>query len=562
MPNNNSFSRLTKSLRSLLGLLELNADARCQEAINLCDYLERETFRLAVFAPFNHGKSTLLNALLGSKTLPIDLIPTTGAAIKVGFGEELKTKIVLKNGREMIESGTKILQEYATLDGDRRMRDDVESVTVYANHPLLSSGVEFLDLPGTNDREEQNTLVKEQLSTANLIISVLDARKLMTLNEREHLRDWLENRGITTVVFVVNFLNLLEPEEQKQIQNRLRFVAESFRSQLPNNVSNLYRVDALPALRARLKGDMAAAQTTGLVTFETALQSIVAAQKEDVQLKRDRAKHTITEIISLAKEKQQQLTAELTTNQQKRQQQNEIKQKAAKLIRQGWQRSISELESWLYLPNLRSRFQSELTEALEQDKFTDWYVGEFGDKLDKYQQAITEWVEKGCEFFQRDKPQPLAIHFSQVPKIEIPEPSSNSQNNKNKQTKNDDPLSSVAIPGGVGFLFGGAVGAVVLGGASYVLNKMATQPDPQATPQQPISEVEPQVYSDAAELYLTQFSEAAFATLKDYQQQTLTLISFEPTQDNREITVLTYHLELLQSLIADIEESLRSTKDC
>ena len=31
-------------------------------------------------------------------------------------------------------------------------------------------GVEFLDLPGTNDREEQNKLVKDQLLTSDLII--------------------------------------------------------------------------------------------------------------------------------------------------------------------------------------------------------------------------------------------------------------------------------------------------------------------------------------------------------------------------------------------------------
>jgi hypothetical protein len=76
----------------------------------------------------------------------------------------------------------------------------------------------------------------------------------------------LQVRGINTVIFVVNFLNFLEEAEQKEVQKRLRFIAESFRSQLPNGISNLYRVDALPALRARLKGDAIAAQTTGLTT--------------------------------------------------------------------------------------------------------------------------------------------------------------------------------------------------------------------------------------------------------------------------------------------------------
>lgn len=537
----NNDAQLASKLRSLLGLLELNSTSQLwKDTVSLCDFLERETFQIAVFAPFNHGKSTLLNALLGSKTLPIDLIPTTGAAIKVCYGEELKTQIVLQDGTEAIELGTKILQEYAILDSDRQMREDVKSVTVYANHSLLSSGIEFLDLPGTNDREEQNILVKDKLITANLIINVLDARKLMTLEEREHLRDWLENRGINTVIFVVNFLNLLELEQQKQVQNRLRFVAESFRSQLPNNVSNLYRVDALPALRARLKGDVAAAQTSGLITFETALRSIVEAQKNDRQIKRDRATQTITELIEFSREKQQQLNSDIATQRQKQQQQIEIKQKAERLIKQGWQRSISEFESWLYLPNLRSRFQAELIEALQQDKFTDWYTGDFSQAVIRYQQAITEWVEKGCEFFERDKPEPLSISFPPEP-IETP---------NSPQTQNNDNLASAAIPGGVGFILGGVVGAAVLGSAGYLLNKMATQNTEVST-----VETEKQLYVSLADDYLARFSETAFSTLKTYQERSLNLISFKPDLDNRAIAVLSHQLELLKSLLTDIEQT-------
>jgi ribosome biogenesis GTPase A len=61
-------------------------------------FLENPAFRIAVFGLFNYGKSTLLNALLGEKTLPIDLIPTTGAEILVKYGQELSTKISLTNG--------------------------------------------------------------------------------------------------------------------------------------------------------------------------------------------------------------------------------------------------------------------------------------------------------------------------------------------------------------------------------------------------------------------------------------------------------------------------------
>jgi replication fork clamp-binding protein CrfC len=263
---------ILSALQNAIGLLELDRSHPLrQTTIALEQSLQQSSFRIAVFGPFNYGKSTLLNAILGDLILPIDLIPTTGAAITVGYGEPLKTEIHLKDGQKITAENVEILKDYAVLDDQRRMREDVAAVEVYCPHSWLKTGVELLDLPGTDDQEAQDALVRDRLLTADLVVQVLDGRKMMTLGEREHLRDWLLDRDIKTVVFVVNFLNLLEPEEQKQVANRMRFVAESFRAKLPPGVSNLYRVDALPALRARLKGDSSAAQTSGLVAFESAL---------------------------------------------------------------------------------------------------------------------------------------------------------------------------------------------------------------------------------------------------------------------------------------------------
>ena len=106
-----SYNNLIALLRSLLGILELNSTSSLyRDTVAICDCLTNPTYRIAVFAPFNHGKSTLLNALLGSKTLPIDLIPTTGAAICVTYGEGLKTVIRLKNGSKIEREGINILK--------------------------------------------------------------------------------------------------------------------------------------------------------------------------------------------------------------------------------------------------------------------------------------------------------------------------------------------------------------------------------------------------------------------------------------------------------------------
>jgi Dynamin family len=552
MEQQQAFQNLANYLRSVIGTLELDRNSQLRkDVLAICNYFENPIFSIAVFAPFNYGKSTLLNALLGQRTLPIDLIPTTGAAIHVRYGDELKSKIILKDGTEISEKGTDLLKRYAILDDQRCMRDDVASVEVYCDRPFLKTGVEFIDLPGTNDREAQDELVRDRLLTTDLIVQVLDARKLMTLGEREHLRDWLLDRGIKTVVFVVNFLNLLEPEEQKEVHYRLRFVAESFRSELPPGISNLYRVDALPALRAILKGDTAAAQTTGLAAFESALQSIASYQKEKREIRLPRVKVIVEQIQQIAAQKQQAIAAEIESARQKHQTKIELKQKAKNLINRGLQRSLSDFQGWLYLPKLQSRYQSELITALQQGTFDVWQSGEFKQTVLDYQKAIADWVKKGCEFFERSYPKELSIPFPDPPLITLPEPPIAAQK------MSGDKIAAVAIPTGIGWALGGPMGAAVLGGASYILNKVAGKSETS----EPITsdryrEEVSQAYATAAENYLAQFSNEAFAALRQYEKKIEKDVSFRIENTAPDATQQSYHLQLLSGLLENLAQEL------
>lgn len=542
------YNNLVNYLRSLLGVLELDKNSQLyQDTVAICNYLENPNYQIAVCGPFNHGKSTLLNALLGNKTLPIDLIPTTGAAIYVGYGEELQTVISLKDGREIKEKGTDILKQYAILNSDRRMQENVAEVRVFCNHPFLKTGVEFLDLPGTNDQELQNDLVKDKLLGADLIIHVLDARKLMTLEERENLRDWLENRGITRVAFVVNFLNLLTTESQKKVQNRLCFIAESFRSNLPTGISNLYCVDALPALRARLKGDTAAAQTTGLAGFESALQNLVNSQQKK-QFKLSRVLNIADQILQVVTAKQQALTIVIKTEQDKQAKQIAIKQKAAKLIGQSFTRSVSDFQGWLYLPKLLSNYQAQCAISLQQGKFVEWQQGEFSQTVLNYQQAINQWVEKGCEFFQHDGYEPLLISFPDLPTVKMPE------------SIPDTSKSKDAISPELNSLLKGQVGSIILGGASYVLNKVAPKSESEKSTQSPPPKIASQVYADSAKNYLTCFCDRASAILKEYEMIAVKYISFIPEPTSNQTPVTNYQLQLLNSLLTSLQSELNIIK--
>jgi GTP-binding protein EngB required for normal cell division len=555
MKQQQRFQNLANYLRSAVGILQLERNSQLrQDTLSLCDYLNNPSFSIAVFAPFNYGKSTLLNALLGNKTLPIDIIPTTGAAIYVRYHHELQTKIALKDGREIIESGTDILKTYAILDEQRYMHRDVARVEVYCQNPFLQTGVEFIDLPGTDDREEQDRLVKDKLLTVDLVVQVLDGRKLMTLSERENLRDWLLDRGINTVVFVVNFLNLLEPEDQKEVYNRLRFVAESFRADLPVGISNLYRVDALPALRARLKGDTAAAQISGLNAFESALQTIVQSQKARTDIRLLRVINISKQIIELLQEKHQALVSEISSQKQSGVDKTAIKKRAKQLIVEGLQKSISELESWLYLPNLLSKYQRELVKALQENKFNYWHTGEFKTSVLNYQQIITGWVTKGCEFFGLSHPGELNISFPRELEINVV---TNEGARPSEPSNNNSSIPSLVIPTGLGWVLGGPVGAVVLGGASYILNKVSSQSEEEDLTNEPV--LEEIDWELIAREYLTEFSQWAFISLYEYQKRAENVLDFEIVPEVSNQTLSEYQLQFLNNLLDGLQQTIDSS---
>jgi GTPase SAR1 family protein len=507
---------------------------------------QNQAFRIVVFAPFNYGKSTLLNAILGEKTLPIDLIPTTGAAITVRYGPTLMTTIQLVDGQTIASAGTDILKQFAILNEQRRMRSDVVAVEVRCPHPFLQLGVELVDLPGTDDQEAQDRLVKSQLLSADLVVQVLDGRKLMTLQERENLRDWLLDRGISNVVFVANFLNLLEAEDQKSVMQRLRFVAESFRSQLPVNVSNLYRVDALPALRGQLKGDSDAVQMSGLPMFESALQAIVQAQQAAPEAETDklpRLKAFSQQVQSALKIEIEIATADINPHNDKSTRKLEIQQQAQQLIQKSFAASARELRDWFDLPRLLDRYQMSGSIALQRFDFDMWLQGLQLD-LDRPQRQLTEWTDKACDFFSLPPAPKFPMQWPMEPEVIFPAATTSRE-------ANGDAVAPVAIATGLGWVFGGPVGAAVLGTGSYLLNK-TRNPLEIGVDETRLARVQ-QAYDMAMQNYLTQLSRLGLAAIAQYERETRSILVIELRAAPPEPSPVEHRIQLMQQLLTRLE---------
>jgi GTPase SAR1 family protein len=542
-------AKILPHLQTALELLEIpSASSMAIDLQTAADQLNRTNYQIAVFGAFNHGKSTLLNAILGDKTLPIDLIPTTGGAIKVVYGAEIRTTITLTTGEVVSQSGSEILTEFAILDDDRRMRDDILAIEVTYPHPLLQMGVELIDLPGTNDRSEQDVFVRSQILAADLVIYVLDTRKLMTLAEREHLRDWLEQRGMKTVVFVANFMNMLEPQERQEIQQRLRFVAESFRSQIPAGVSNLYQVDALPALRARLKGDDNLLHTSGLPTFVSALQMIFESQQHEVISLRQQLLPPITrQIIGLLQQRIYLLTQEIEALTAKESRKTQLQQQAKDLIQSGWNQSLQELEKWLHLPTLISAYQATMILAMQQENFAGWEEANILAKLQYFQTEINNWLVQLAGFFEHiQPPAPLTLACPEPPELDLIIPISPPKTTDSAL----DQFTPTAIATGLGWVFGGPIGAAVIGGASILANKIGNSDNSESVDHQ--SQVSLEAYVEATEDYLCRLNLETLATVRGYRSKTIIVIDNSIVSDKTSESIQYQQLSALQDCLMNL----------
>jgi ribosome biogenesis GTPase A len=141
--------------------------------------LEDERFSVVVLGEFNHGKSTFINALLGTPLLPTGITPTTALLAHVTHGARAGATAVTENGDRTaidaasladhltVEGLAKAAGKSGTSDGKprqkarrarrrrRNRRPRFHHVEITHPSPLLANRLTIVDTPGVNDINEQ-----------------------------------------------------------------------------------------------------------------------------------------------------------------------------------------------------------------------------------------------------------------------------------------------------------------------------------------------------------------------------------------------------------------------
>jgi len=226
--------------------------------------LESGALSVVVLGEFNHGKSTLLNALLGADVLPVGITPTTAVITRIVNGNPGVT-VVFDDGKE---------QAVDRSDLEALVRDENDRVRhVIVRHPTsaLAERVVLVDTPGVNDISQQRVEVTYGIvPRADVVILVLDATQVLKRTELRFIEKRLLSGLRDRLMFVIGKVDRLEDDEADEVERYARQRLEALLGPV--------EIFPLSARRAQRGGD------PGFDRFKTHLERFLSQRRDLILL--------------------------------------------------------------------------------------------------------------------------------------------------------------------------------------------------------------------------------------------------------------------------------------
>ena len=162
-------------------------------------------YRVAVIGEFKRGKSSLVNALIGTSILPTDILPLTAAITRLTYGVDRKIVVRFKDGASEEKTVDELLQ-YATKFDERKAKiaASVQEVVVQYPSVLCKNHIEIIDTPGLNDNESMSEVTLSVLGDIDAAIVVINATLPISMTEQRLVCDLIRREGIRHIVFVAS----------------------------------------------------------------------------------------------------------------------------------------------------------------------------------------------------------------------------------------------------------------------------------------------------------------------------------------------------------------------
>ncbi len=229
--------------------------------------LAEDRFNLVVVGRFSRGKTTLMNAMLGTDKLPTGVVPVTSVITTVTYGTDELVVLYYQSSNLFLEIPISQLRDYVTEHGNPGNVRRIRTAEVQLPAELLRRGFHFIDTPGLGSSIIENTRTTEVfLPEADAIILVTGYDSPLTEEEQRTLHT-IHQSG-RRVFLVVNKQDCVGPVERQQVMEHLqRQLPAIFGEALPP----LFSISAQQASEARLHRCPEQLAASGLPVFEAAL---------------------------------------------------------------------------------------------------------------------------------------------------------------------------------------------------------------------------------------------------------------------------------------------------
>ena len=200
-----------------------NHEKIMQGLCELQNDIQGDFYTIVVLGEFKRGKSTLVNALLGTRLLPMDVLPETATINAIMYEEKPKLVVVNRDGSTRTgEVSYDFLKQYSA----REEGSDAENVRyIKIGYPceLLKNRIVLVDTPGVSDLNEQRSEVTYQfVPKSNAVLFVLDANAPLKKTEKEFIDERLLPLGINNILFIVNKYDAVDEDEEEGFLDKVK----------------------------------------------------------------------------------------------------------------------------------------------------------------------------------------------------------------------------------------------------------------------------------------------------------------------------------------------------
>jgi len=154
----------------------------------ILDRLEDKSFEIAIFGRVSSGKSSLLNAMLGTDVLPVGVTPITAVPTRLLYGEAPVVHVWFAN-RTPEQFDIAHLPEFVAEQLNRGNEKHVTRIVVQLPSPRLREGIAFVDTPGLGSlatRGAAETLA--YLPRCDLGVVLIDAGSTLTPDDLQTIQ--------------------------------------------------------------------------------------------------------------------------------------------------------------------------------------------------------------------------------------------------------------------------------------------------------------------------------------------------------------------------------------